>query len=148
MPTRTPDEGHDCTTPADALWLDTWRTDYQALDAAGKTWIGDVWNQGARHGVSFHMSAKTGGRITERRVWLLAGLVRLVKAGNDNADTLRRLIACAVDADWPMFANVEPGHALGVLDLFDAKVFAQLADELAADDGPLRASLDAMWPAA
>jgi hypothetical protein len=148
VPTRTPDEGHDCTSPADALWLDTWRTDYQALDAAGKSWIGELWNASARHGVSFHMSAKTGGRITERRVWLLAGLVRLVNAGNDNADTLRALIATTVDADWPLFANVEPGHALGVLDLVDAQVFAGLADALATDDGPLRQALDAMTTAA
>jgi hypothetical protein len=148
VPTRAPDEGHDCTELADALWLDTWRTDYQALDAAGKSWIGDVWNQGARHGVSWHMGANAGGRITERRVWLLAGLVRLVKAGNDNADTLRALIATTVDADWPLFANVEPGHALGVLDVIDAQVFAGLADALATDDGPLRAALDAMTTAA
>ena len=148
VPTRTPDEGHDCTSPADALWLDTWRTDYQALDAAGKSWIGELWNASARHGVSFHMSATSGGRITERRVWLLAGLVRLVKAGNDNADTLRKLIGTTVDADWPLFANVEPGHALGVLDLIDAQVFAGLADALATDDGLLRAALDAMTSAA
>jgi hypothetical protein len=78
----------------------------------------------------------------------LAGLVRLVKAGTDNADTLRALIATTVDADWPLFSNVEPGHALGVLDMFDAKVFAQLADLLATDDGPLRQALDAMTTAA
>jgi hypothetical protein len=96
----------------------------------------------------FHMSAKTDGRITERRVWLLAGLVRLVKAGNDNNDTLRKLLATTVDADWPLFANVEPGHALGVLDLADAEVFAGLADALATDDGPLRQALDAVTTAA
>jgi hypothetical protein len=101
---------------------------YRNLDDAGKSWIGDVWNQGQRHGVCWHMNAATGGRITERRVWLLATLVRLVKCGEDNPEALRALIATTVDADWPLFANVEPGHALGVLDVHEAEWLAGLAD--------------------
>ncbi len=138
----SPDEGDE----VNPLELSTWKESFATLDAAAKTWISGLVNAAQRNLVSFHMGQDAPK--SQRRIGILAGLIRIVRAGEDNDDMLRRLIATTVDADWPLFANVEPGHALGALGADEAQVFAGLADALATDDGSMRAALAALAPAA
>lgn len=136
VPERTPDEGAD----AHPLELDSWKMSYDALvdaDPVAKAWIGNLATQAMNHKVSFHMG-DTAPK-TERRVAILAGLVRLAKADSADDDTLRSLVALVVNADWPQFANVPPGRALGLLDAAEAATFADLALDLV--EGRLRASV-------
>jgi len=124
VPTATPDEGG----PADDAAVALLRSRYAALDAAGRAWIGELWNQAQRHHVGFHLR----DNYTVRRFELLRGLTLLCAAGADDDETLRTAVASVVGADWPRFGNVEPGHALGVLGADEAARFALLCDALAA----------------
>lgn len=132
VPTGPFDDGEE----AHPLEVDTWRDAYASLDAAGRTWISGLLNASQRHLVTFHL----GEARTARRLSILAGLIRLVRAEADEDDTLRALVALAVDADWPLFANVEPGHAVGAMHADEAERFAALADYL--NSGRLVADVD------
>lgn len=132
VPTGLPDEGGE----AHPLEVDTWRSAYASLDAAGRTWISGLLNASQRHLATFHL----GEARTARRLSILAGLIRLVRAEADEDDTLRALVALAVDADWPLFANVEPGHAVGAMNADEAERFAALAEDL--NGGRLVADVD------
>ena len=132
VPTGPFDDGEE----AHPLEVDTWRSAYASLDAAGRTWISGLLNASQRHLVTFHL----GEARTARRLSILAGLIRLVRAEADEDDTLRALVALAVDADWPLFANVEPGHAVGAMNADEAERFAALAEDL--NGGRLVADVD------
>ena len=146
MPTRTPDEGDTPHTLESDLWREMYDT-IRTGNPAAASWIGELSKQAASALVPFHFKHGDEVRITTRRLWILAGLVRMANAGHDTDDMLRRLLATTVDADWPLFANVRPGHALGTLDATEAQVFAGLADLLACDDGTMRAALAALTAA-
>ena len=136
VPDRMPDEGGQ----AHSLEVDTWRESYDRLrerDPAAAAWIKNLAVQAQNHQVSFHMSGDEAK--TDRRVAILAGLVRLAKADAADDETLRALLSLAVRADWPQFANVAAGRALGLLDATEASTFADLALDLV--DGRLRASV-------
>lgn len=136
VPDRTPDEGGE----AHVLEVDTWRDAYQtivATDAVAADWIRDLARQARQHRVSFHMGETEIKSL--RRVGILAGLVRLAKSGAADDETLRSLLSLVVDADWPHFANVPAGRALGLLDAAEAATFADLALDLV--EGRLRASV-------
>lgn len=143
VPDKTPDEGG----PAHPLEVDTWRDAYRkvtAENAAATSWMSELTLQARNHKVSFHMTGDEAK--TDRRVAILAGLVRLAKADADNNETLRALLALAVDADWPRFSHVPAGRALGLLDATEAGTFADLTLDLlegrltasVSDDGSLR----------
>lgn len=115
------------------LEVDTWRAMYQRINADNKaaaSWMRRLVEDAITKGVSFHMKAETGGKITERRLWILAGMLRMVEAGEDNDDSLRTLLVLTFGEEWPLFANVLPGHALGLLDAVQARTFAAHADAL------------------
>lgn len=137
VPERTPDEGG----PAHTLEVDTWRESYERArdtNPAVGEWFSTLARQAQQHGVSFHMSGAEAK--TDRRIAILAGLVRLAKADSADDETLRALLALTVGADWPLFANVPAGRALGLLDAAEAGRFADLA--LAFTEGRLIASVD------
>lgn len=136
VPDRMPDEGGQ----AHSLEVDTWRESYDRLrerDPDAAAWIKNLAVQAQNHQVSFHMSGNEAK--TDRRVAILAGLVRLAKADAADDETLRALLSLVVRADWPQFANVPAGRALGLLDATEASTFADLALDLV--DGRLRASV-------
>lgn len=127
VPTGQPDEGD---RPHD-LEVETWRTQYQRVNAENKaaaSWMSNLVAQAQAAGVSFHMKESVGGKVTRRRLSILAGMLRMVAAGEDNDDSLRTLLVLTFGEDWPLFANVTPGHALGLLDADQAAIFAAHAD--------------------
>lgn len=132
----TIDEGDD----AHPLEVDTWRESYERLLAenpAAASWIGELGNQAQHIRRSFHMGGPNPIR-TDRRLSIMAGLVRMARAGADDDETLRSLLALTFDEDWPFFAHVRPGAALGLLDAAEAAIFAAHADALS--DGRLIAA--------
>lgn len=126
VPTGQPDEGD---RPHD-LEVETWRTQYQRVteNKAAASWMSNLVAQAQAAGVSFHMKESVGGKVTRRRLSILAGMLRMVAAGEDNDDSLRTLLVLTFGEDWPLFANVTPGHALGLLDADHAAIFAAHAD--------------------
>lgn len=79
---------------------------------------------------SFHMREETGGKVTDRRLMILAGLVRMCWAGEDNDDSLRTLLVLTVGADWPDHRSNTAGRALGQLNATEAATFAAHADAM------------------
>jgi len=94
----------------------------------------------ANWNVPFSMSAASNQPRTARRLAIIAGLVRMCHADAANDDTLRSLLALTVSADWPLFPNVQPGHALGVLGAAEAAQFAAHAEAL--NHGHLSMTID------
>lgn len=137
---RTPDEGGDADTAA----VDRLRQRYQALDDAGRAWIGHLVEQGTRAGRTFNL-----GSIKSRRsVAIVAGLVTLCEHGGDDEAYLvtRGLTALALDDEAALFQNIPAGEAVSALDAGQAELFEALCIDFAAgrfaahlgDDGLLR----------
>lgn len=124
VPDRTPDEGGD----AHPLEVDTWRDSYERIrtsDPAAASWIRDLAAEAQQHGVSFHLGGDAAK--TDRRVAILAGLVRLAKHDSNDTETLRALLEATVGAKWPRYDNVPAGRAVGLLNATQASTFADLA---------------------
>jgi len=136
LPHGTPDEGPDAD-PAD---VQAEQVAYALLDADARKWIGELSTSAANWNVPFSMSAASNQPRTARRLAIIAGLVRMCHADAANDDTLRSLLALTVSADWPLFPNVQPGHALGVLGAAEAAQFAAHAEAL--NHGHLSMTID------
>jgi len=136
LPHGTPDEGPDAD-PAD---VQAEQDAYSELDADARKWIGELSTSAANWNVPFSMSAASNQPRTARRLAIIAGLVRMCHADAANDDTLRSLLALTVSADWPLFPNVQPGHALGVLGAAEAAQFAAHAEAL--NHGHLSMTID------
>ena len=136
LPHGTPDEGPDAD-PAD---VQAEQVAYALLDADARKWIGELSTQAANYNVPFSMSAASNQPRTARRLSIIAGLVRMCHADAADDDTLRSLLALTVSADWPLFPNVQPGHALGVLGATEAAQFAAHAEAL--NHGSLSMTID------
>ena len=137
MPDRPLDEG-EAADPTEVAQAEAVFRRLIATNAAAASWIRALNEQGRRNLVSFHV----GENPTQRRLSIVRGLIRLAVGGADDNEALRSLVALAVGADWPLFANVEPGHVLGAMTAAEAATFAEHADALAsgslvatADDG-------------
>lgn len=132
MRTETPDEGDtiDGAGPAAA------KAAYEALEPLAREWVTRLASEAIQWGVSFHLK----DHPTMRRFEILRGVVSLAVWGIHEPehldlldDYLRELVALAMRSDAPRFPVVKPGHALGALHVSEAIVFAQLCDELIAD---------------
>ena len=124
LPHGAPDEGPD----ADPATIAAVEANYSELGADARKWIGELSTSAANWNVPFSMSAASNQPRTARRLAIIAGLVRMCHADAADDDTLRSLLALTVSADWPLFPNVQPGHALGVLGATEAAQFAAHAE--------------------
>lgn len=104
------------------LWTKV-RDEYQALDAASRSWIAELSSKATRQGLSFH----TVNCRTERSYEIARGLVALATAEADNDEMLRALLVLVI-GDVALFAGVAPGHALGSLNHLEAKQWADYVD--------------------
>ena len=122
LPTN-PDEG---STQALEEAFAALQTEHGTLDQQARAWIGALSSQATRAHVGFHAH----GHHTERRYWLIRGLVCLGHAHLAEDEVLRALVAVALDSDAPLFPAIAPGHALGSLDATRARLFAESVDAM------------------
>lgn len=116
---RTSDEG----AQVDPDEMQVVRDAYQALPADARSWIGTLANAAQRGGCDFF--TKAPHQWTERRRDILRGLVLLCRYERDEDDAVRSLVKDATGEDYPEFANVEPGHAVGTMTAAEAARFVE-----------------------
>lgn len=100
--------------------------EYAKLDPVPKAWLVGLSQQAMHADVSFHSS----GHRTERRWWLIKGLVALGISQFAEDEVLRALVALAMESDAPLYTAIKPGHAVGALGAERAQRFSNLVDDL------------------
>lgn len=99
---------------------------YDTLRPTDRQWIKQLTEQAMHADVSFHAK----GQRTERRFWIIKGVVMMCLSGLPEDEVLRALIAATTNNDTALFQSVKPGHALGALGATDAQTFAGLVDQM------------------
>jgi len=113
------------------LEFDLLQSLYSTCNAAAVSWMGELMTQAAQARVPFHAK----GARTRRRFAIIDGLVALARAGVDDDETLRAVLATIVgDPAW--FTHVPPGALLGSLSATEAATFAARATALATTTVP------------
>ena len=132
-----PDEGAEASTGAMLLL----RERYDALDDAGRSWIGQLITEARDAGATFHPSE----RKTLRTLRIVGGLITLAAAEADNADAVRALVCTAIGDDVALQPTLPLGTVVAMMGHLEAATFAGLAEALAAgrlqfsfDDGVMR----------
>jgi len=131
-PRTAPDEGRA------EVNVDSLRDRYQQLDPYARRWVESTRADAQIAGCDFHLSEPT-----ERRAWIMSALMSLSALDADNdtenaRDTLVKAIARHVTGDdaceWP---TITAGHAVGGLDVTQAKAFRDTALVFASGMGVL-----------
>jgi hypothetical protein len=136
-PRIAPDEGRT------GVNVDSLRDKYKALDPAARSWVEAKRAEAQAAGVDFHLST-----ATERRAWIMSALCNLAAAEVDDDDTVKAICRFVTSDDareyftgtmsfliqWPA---VTAGHAVGSLDVVQAKAFRDTALVFAAGMGVL-----------
>jgi hypothetical protein len=108
---------------------------YAALDAAGKSWVGDVVAGSIQAGRSLHMVEAR----TLRRVRVALGLA-LLASESEGEEATRALVHLATGVDAVLFPSVPLGAAVSIMSANEAEVFVGAVRLLLA--GLLEASVD------
>lgn len=123
-----PTQGADLTDDEFAPLWDMVRGEYQALDPAARSWIGELSSKATRQQLSFH----TMTTRTERSYCIARALVSLCQSGCARDEVLRALLALLV-GDVALFVGVHPGHVVGSLNHTEAERLCLLVDAFTAD---------------
>jgi hypothetical protein len=83
-------------------------------------------------GMSFHLSTPT-----ERRAWIMSALCNLAAAEVDDDDTVKAIARHVTGDDACEWPTITAGHAVGSLDVVQAKAFRDTALVFAAGMGVL-----------
>jgi hypothetical protein len=124
-PRTAPDEGRT------GVNVDSLRDKYKALDPAARSWVEAKEAEARTAGMSFHLST-----ATERRAWIMSGLMSLAVAELDD-DTVKAIARHVTGDDACAWPSVTAGHAVGSLDVLQAKAFRDTALVFAAGMGVL-----------
>ena len=127
-----PDEGPDATDEQVAKL----RAVYDELDDAARSWIGQLVTEGTQAGATFHLRTNRSMRALR----IVRGLVSLARAGADDAEAVRSMVAKALDDDIALQPSIPLGAALAMLDAIQAAMFAGMAAALA--NGRLQLTFD------
>ena len=125
-PRTAPDEGRTDVN------VDSLRDRYQQLDPAARAWVEAKRNEAQAAGVDFHLSTPT-----ERRAWITSALMALAVAELDDDDTVKAIARHVTGDDACEWPNVTAGHAVGSLDVTQAKAFRDTALVFASGMGVL-----------
>jgi hypothetical protein len=126
-PRTAPDEGRT------GVNVDSLRDRYQQLDTyIARPWVEAKEAEALAAGVSFHLSTPT-----ERRAWIMSGLMALAQSEVDDDDTVKAIARHVTGDDACEWPSVTAGHAVGSLDVVQAKAFRDTALVFAAGMGVL-----------
>jgi hypothetical protein len=125
-PRTAPDEGRT------GVNVDSLRDKYKALDPAARSWVEAKRAEAQAAGVDFHLSTPT-----ERRAWITSALCNLAAAEVDDDDTVKAIARHVTGDDACEWPSVTAGHAVGSLDVVQAKAFRDTALVFAAGMGVL-----------
>jgi hypothetical protein len=125
-PRTAPDEGRT------GVGVDSLRDKYKALDPAARSWVEAKEAEARTAGVTFHLSTPT-----ERRAWIMSGLLTLANVELDDDDTVKAIARHVTGDDACEWQSVTAGHAVGSLDAVQAKAFRDLALVFASGMGVL-----------
>jgi hypothetical protein len=125
-PRPAPDEGRT------GVNVDSLRDRYQQLDPAARAWVEAKRNEAQTAGVDFHLSTPT-----ERRAWIMSALCNLAANEIDDDDTVKAIARHVTGDDACEWINVTAGHAVGSLDVVQAKAFRDTALVFASGMGVL-----------
>jgi hypothetical protein len=125
-PRIAPDEGRT------GVNVDSLRDKYKALDPAARSWVEAKRAEAQAAGVDFHLATPT-----ERRAWIMSALCNLAAAEVDDDDTVKAICRFVTSDDACEWPTVTAGHAVGSLDVVQAKAFRDAALVFAAGMGVL-----------
>jgi hypothetical protein len=125
-PRIAPDEGRT------GVNVDSLRDKYKALDPAARSWVEAKRGEAQAAGVDFHLATPT-----ERRAWIMSALCNLAAAEVDDDDTVKAIARHVTGDDACGWPTVTAGHAVGSLDVVQAKAFRDTALVFAAGMGVL-----------
>jgi hypothetical protein len=125
-PRTAPDEGRT------GVNVDSLRDKYKALRPAASAWVNMKRGEAQAAGVDFHLSTPT-----ERRAWIMSALCNLAAAEVDDDDTVKAIARHVTSDDACEWPSVTAGHAVGSLDVVQAKAFRDTALVFAAGMGVL-----------
>jgi hypothetical protein len=125
-PRIAPDEGRT------GVNVDSLRDKYKALDPAARSWVEAKRAEAQAAGVDFHLATPT-----ERRAWIMSALCNLAAAEVDDDDTVKAIARHVTSDDACEWPTVTAGHAVGSLDVVQAKAFRDTALVFAAGMGVL-----------
>jgi hypothetical protein len=125
-PRTAPDEGRT------GVNVDSLRDKYKALRPAASAWVNMKRGEAQAAGVDFHLSTPT-----ERRAWIMSALCNLAAAEVDDDDTVKAIARHVTGDDACEWPSVTAGHAVGSLDVVQAKAFRDTALVFAAGMGVL-----------
>ena len=120
---RSPDEGG----AIDDATYEMAKAQYEALDDAARSWVGQIVRESTRAGMSVRLSDAR----TVRRFEVMRGLLALAAHGFDNADAVRGCAADAVGAEIADSLAFSLGQVVGTMDAQQAATFAWVCDALA-----------------
>ena len=124
-PRTAPDEGRT------GVNVDSLRDRYNDLDVVARGWVEAKRAESQMGGVDFHLSTPT-----ERRAWIMSALMALAVAELDD-DTVKAIARHVTGDDACEWPTITAGHAVGQLDVTQAKAFRDTALVFASGMGVL-----------
>jgi hypothetical protein len=114
---------HDEGGPIDEARYAKVRARFEALGEAGKLWMSTIVVEAQRAGVPFYMTQAR----TFRRYWLYGALIMLAERDLTEPAYVRELAALATGSDAPRFPTITLGHAVGAMNVDEARRFCDAA---------------------
>jgi hypothetical protein len=125
-PRTTPDEGRTGVT------VDSLRDRYQQVNVDARAWVEAKRAEALAAGYDIHLATPT-----ERRAWIMSGLLALAVSVDGDDDTVKAIARHVTSDDACEWPSVTAGHAVGSLDVVQAKAFRDTALVFASGMGVL-----------